>query len=59
MPPADKTQEWLDLATRVLAYRATYEITDQVVALGPEPDDYVPRRTLWFNDLTRELKNWA
>ncbi|MEU2930794.1 hypothetical protein ABZ636_38175 [Streptomyces sp. NPDC007251] len=39
VPPANKTQEWLDLATQVLAYRVTYDITDQVVALGPEPDE--------------------
>lgn len=39
VPPTEKTQEWMDLATEVLAYRATYQVTDTVVALGPETDD--------------------
>ncbi|MFF5859582.1 hypothetical protein ACFY8B_28855 [Streptomyces sp. NPDC012751] len=33
LPPEHKTQERMDLATQVLAYRVTYGITDQVVAL--------------------------
>ncbi|MER6501885.1 hypothetical protein ABT218_21455 [Streptomyces sp. NPDC001455] len=47
VPPAHKTQEWMDHATQVLAYRVTYGITDQVVALGPALDEYTPRRTEW------------
>ncbi|WP_331723980.1 hypothetical protein [Streptomyces sp. NBC_00005] len=58
VPPAAKTQEWTDLAIQVLAYRITYDVTDQVVALGPEPDEYVPRRTPWFHELTRQLRHW-
>ncbi|MFC8223756.1 hypothetical protein ACFUTY_37010 [Streptomyces sp. NPDC057362] len=58
VPPAHKTQEWMDLATQVLAYRITYGITDQVVALGPAPDEYVPRRTEWHRDLTKDLRCW-
>jgi DNA repair exonuclease SbcCD ATPase subunit len=58
VPPAHKTQEWMDLATQVLAYRVTYGITDQVVALGPAPDEYVPRRTEWHRELTKDLRRW-
>ncbi|WP_333751505.1 hypothetical protein [Streptomyces sp. IBSBF 2394] len=58
VPPAHKTQEWMDLATQVLAYRITYGITDQVVALGPAPDEYVPRRTEWHRELTKDLRRW-
>ncbi|MGW3494842.1 CopG family transcriptional regulator [Streptomyces sp. NPDC001020] len=54
VPPAHKTQEWMDLATQVLAYRVTYGITDQVVALGAAPDEYVPHRTWngWHHHVT-------
>ncbi|MFF0116769.1 hypothetical protein [Streptomyces prasinus] len=58
VPPAHKRQKWMDLATQVLAYRVTYGITDQVVALGPAPDEYVPRRTEWYGELTKELRRW-
>ncbi|MEU5836324.1 hypothetical protein ABZ820_22020 [Streptomyces diacarni] len=58
VPPAHKTQQWMDLATQVLAYRVTYGITDQAVALGPAPDAYVPRRTEWHRELTNELRRW-
>lgn len=58
VPPAHKTQEWMDLATQVLAYRVTYEITDQVVALGSAPSEYVPRRTEWHRELTKDLRRW-
>ena len=58
VPPAHKTQEWMDLATQVLAYRITYEVTDKVVALGPEPDRRVPRRTAWHRELTTGLRGW-
>ncbi|MFD6133562.1 hypothetical protein ACFWC2_30450 [Streptomyces diastaticus] len=58
VPPAHKTQAWLDLATQVLAYRVTYGITDQVVALGPAPDEYLPRRTEWHGELVKDLRRW-
>ncbi|MFJ8596860.1 hypothetical protein [Streptomyces sp. NPDC093598] len=48
----------MDLATQVLAYRVIYGITDQVVALGPAPDDHVPRRTEWYRELTKDLRRW-
>ncbi|MFD4543499.1 hypothetical protein [Streptomyces bauhiniae] len=58
VPPAHKTQEWMDHATQVLAYRVTYGITDQAVALGAAPDEYVPRRTEWHRELTKGLRRW-
>ncbi|MEU2931046.1 hypothetical protein ABZ636_39560 [Streptomyces sp. NPDC007251] len=58
VPPANRTQEWTDLATQVLAYRVTYEITDQVVGLGPEPYEYGARRTQWYRELVKELRRW-
>ncbi|MEV5508821.1 hypothetical protein [Streptomyces orinoci] len=48
----------MDFATQVLAYRNTYEITDQVIALGAEPDEYVPRRTSWHRELNKEPRRW-
>ncbi|MFH8411367.1 hypothetical protein ACH4FX_42420 [Streptomyces sp. NPDC018019] len=56
VPPAHKTQEWMDHATEVLAYRVTYGITDQALALGAAPEKYVPRRTEWHREL---IKNCA
>ncbi|WP_327372361.1 hypothetical protein [Streptomyces sp. NBC_01217] len=58
VPPAHKTQEWMDHATQVLAYRVTYGVTDQAVALGAAPDEYVPRRTEWHRELTKDLCRW-
>jgi chromosome segregation ATPase len=58
VPPAHKTQEWMDHATEVLAYRVTYGVTDQAVALGAAPDEYVPRRTEWHRELIKNLRRW-
>ncbi|MGC5041038.1 hypothetical protein ACLQ2C_36485 [Streptomyces sp. DT73] len=58
VPPAHKTQEWMDHATQVLAYRVTYGVTDQAVALGATPDKYVPRRTEWRRELLEKLRRW-
>ncbi|WP_031024839.1 hypothetical protein [Streptomyces rimosus] len=58
VPPAHRTQEWMDHATQVLAYRVTYGITDQAVALGAAPDEYVPRRTEWHRELITNLRRW-
>ncbi|WP_438297678.1 CopG family transcriptional regulator [Streptomyces sp. HUAS TT7] len=60
MPPTRRANEWMDAATDILAYRATYRVTDPVVALGPEPEEYVgPRRRAWIQELTRELRRWG
>ncbi|MEU2874415.1 CopG family transcriptional regulator [Streptomyces olivoreticuli] len=58
MPPARNANEWMDTATDALAYRATYQVTDPVVALGPELEEYVPRRASWHRELTKELRRW-
>jgi hypothetical protein len=36
-PPATRAAEWRDAAVQLVLYRMTYEITDPVVALGPDP----------------------
>ncbi|MFE5484120.1 hypothetical protein [Streptomyces sp. NPDC056527] len=54
--PADRTQEWMDLAAQVMAYRVTYDVTDQAVALGPEPAAQSLRRARWHQELTGALR---
>jgi hypothetical protein len=41
-----------------MASWASPPITDQAVALGPAPDAYVPRRTEWHGELTKDLRRW-
>ncbi|MDH2390613.1 hypothetical protein QCN29_17805 [Streptomyces sp. HNM0663] len=55
-PPADATQEWIDLAVDVLVYRITHQVTDPVVALGRPP--YDAAGTAQYRDLTRALQSW-
>ncbi|MFE9942004.1 hypothetical protein [Streptomyces hirsutus] len=57
-PPARATEQWLETATRVLLYRLTYDITDPVVALGPEPSDTDRHRRSWHNELRKDLRRW-
>ncbi|MFH8753668.1 CopG family transcriptional regulator [Streptomyces rimosus] len=60
MAPSRGTNDWLDAATDVLAYRATYKVTDPVVALGPPPDGpRNSRRALWYKELKQELRRWG
>ncbi len=60
LPPARNANDWMDAATNVLAYRATYQVTDSVVALGEPPDNRATsRQRSWHNALTRELKRWG
>jgi hypothetical protein len=56
--PHDGTDTWLDLATDVLAHRALYNITDPVLALGPEPNTSAStaERTA-YRRLTHQLQN--
>ena len=55
-PPAD-ADAWLRVGTNLLAYRATYGITDPVVALGPQTDAHSSkRRSQWHRKLTNELR---
>ncbi len=56
--PTRKTEDWLEAATSLLAYRITYNITDQVLALGGEPDDDDPGRDQWRQELTEALRHW-
>lgn len=48
------TSTWMDLATDVLAYRITYNITSHTDALGPHPTDD-PERTRWHQRVRRSL----
>ncbi|WP_244967307.1 hypothetical protein [Streptomyces cacaoi] len=56
-PPAEATQEWIDLAVDVLVYRTTHQITDPVLALGPKPHDAAGAAQ--HRDLTRALNAWT
>lgn len=58
VPPARATDQWLETATRVLLYRLTYDIADQVVALGPEPSDADRDRRSWYEQLRKDLRRW-
>jgi chromosome segregation ATPase len=54
--PTDGTQQWLDTAVEVLAFRLTYGITDPAVALGPRPsEEHLKHRRDWYGDLNRRL----
>ncbi|MFK4070485.1 hypothetical protein [Streptomyces sp. NPDC029674] len=56
VPPTHETQEWMELAVQVMAYRLTFQITDDVVALGPNPfGDDSPVRADWHRELTEAL----
>ncbi|MEU2072277.1 hypothetical protein [Streptomyces anulatus] len=57
-PPARDTERWLECATRVLLYRLTYRVDDQVLALGPSPDPDDEHRHQWWEELTTELRSW-
>ncbi|MER5347141.1 hypothetical protein ABT030_44055 [Streptomyces mirabilis] len=57
-PPASGTEEWLDTATQVLLYRLTYDVTDQVVALGSKPSDAHGYCRQWYEQLIKDLRRW-
>ncbi|WP_198942366.1 hypothetical protein [Streptomyces sp. CB02261] len=48
----------MDLATQVMAYRITYDVTDQVLALGPQPAAQGLRRDQWHRKLSAALSGW-
>jgi hypothetical protein len=54
--PADATQEWIDTAIAVQAFRLTCGITDPAVALGPPLSKEHPQHQRdWYQDLDRRL----
>lgn len=57
-PPARETQKWLETATQVLLYRLTYDVTEQVVALGNKPSDTDRHRREWHDQLIKDLRPW-
>lgn len=56
--PRANTDTWLDLAADVLVYRAVYSIDDQVIALGPRPQDsaHDPGQHAEHRDLSARLR---
>jgi hypothetical protein len=56
-PPAD-AGDWIEAGTELLAYRATYGITDLVVALGPAPEPSETRRCSWHSRLTNRFRRY-
>ncbi|MFI0977774.1 hypothetical protein ACH4SP_12270 [Streptomyces sp. NPDC021093] len=57
-PPARGTEQWLECAIRVLLYRLTCAIDDQVLALGPQPDAAAHHRYWWHKELRESLRRW-
>jgi hypothetical protein len=57
-PPASSTEKWLDTATQVLLYRLTFDVTDQIVALGSKPSDADRHRREWYEQLIKDLRCW-
>lgn len=56
MPAAQDTRAWMEVATSLLAYRATYSVTDPFLALGAPPTDREnPRRRAWYHQLRRQF----
>lgn len=55
-PPATRTEQWLNTATLLLAYRALYGITDLVIALGPKPPQDSGLRYQLYQKLKDQLK---
>ncbi|MEV8312279.1 hypothetical protein AB0P36_34545 [Streptomyces flavidovirens] len=58
VPPAARTQKWVETATGVLLYRLTYGIADPVVALGDKPAGRPGRRVKWHKQLSQDLRYW-
>ncbi|MFF4806208.1 hypothetical protein ACFY1U_48915 [Streptomyces sp. NPDC001351] len=57
-PPASGTEQWLDTATQVLLHRLTYDVTDQVAALGSKPSDADGHHRQWYEQLIKDLRRW-
>lgn len=58
-PPRGGTDQWLDTATEVVAYRITYKITDPVLALGAKPDMNSPEQYRWHQELLDKLRRYS
>jgi hypothetical protein len=57
--PTPDTHQWLEAATQLLAYRATYGIDDPLVALGPSPDSSSSdRQREWHSTLNDSLSRY-
>lgn len=58
-PPGTGTDEWLNTATEVVAYRITYGITNPVLALGAKPDINDSDRYSWHHQLVDRLRRYT
>ncbi|WP_234321124.1 hypothetical protein [Streptomyces katrae] len=58
VPPAARTQKWVETATGLLLYRLVYGIRDSVVALGDKPAGRTGRRAEWYKQLAQDLRYW-
>lgn len=56
-PPAHATEQWVKTAVDVLAYRAIFGVSDQIVALGPEngPDSDGAIQRSWRHTVAQQL----
>lgn len=57
-PPRSGANEWLDIATQVVAYRITYKVTDPVLALGAKPDRNSQDQYRWHQQLADQLRRY-
>jgi hypothetical protein len=56
IPSPDDTAAWMEVGTSLLAYRATYAVSDPFMALGADPEsDQSPRRRAWHLQLSRQF----
>ncbi len=55
LPPATRAEAWMTTATDLLAYRVTYQVTDEAVALGPKPPPAPGRRATWHQQLVQAI----
>ncbi|MGH3998950.1 MAG: hypothetical protein ACRDTJ_16020, partial [Pseudonocardiaceae bacterium] len=58
-PPRSGANEWLDIATEVVAYRITYRVTDPVLALGTTPDTNTQDQYQSHQELAGKLRRYS
>lgn len=58
-PPRSGANEWLDIATEVVAYRITYKVTDPLLALGAKPDTNTQDQYRWHQQLADQLRRYS
>ncbi|MET9396102.1 hypothetical protein [Kitasatospora sp. NPDC002965] len=56
MPPREDTEDWLDTATLALTYRLSYQVRDEILALGSIPAQATARRRADHQDAEQALR---